>query len=88
MSDATHSVRTQETHQAIAWPARTETVSRIGEACVVQGNGDFELADLNAVRGRFPGRHVTLDGDVITVWPPAPQYERVDFAHLAADTNE
>ncbi|MFF1917067.1 hypothetical protein ACFVYE_37070 [Streptomyces sp. NPDC058239] len=40
---------------------------------MVQGSGDFDLADLNEVRCRFPGRHVTLDGDVITVWPLPPQ---------------
>ncbi|MCX5106933.1 hypothetical protein [Streptomyces sp. NBC_00439] len=55
---------------------------------MVQGSGDFELADLNAVRGRFPGRHVTLDGDVITVWPPAPQHERMAPVRAAADTND
>ncbi|WP_454395154.1 hypothetical protein [Streptomyces sp. JNUCC 63] len=38
---------------------------------MVQGSGDFDLADLTTVRCRFPDRHVTLDGDVITVWPPA-----------------
>ncbi|WP_286246619.1 hypothetical protein [Streptomyces graminofaciens] len=30
---------------------------------------DFDLDDLNLVRHRLPGRRVTLDGDVITVWP-------------------
>lgn len=88
MPNVTHSVRTQETIPTATWPARTEAVSHIGEACVVQGNGDFELADLNAVRGRFPGRHVTLDGDVITVWPPAPQPDRMDPVRVAADTND
>ncbi|WP_459754501.1 hypothetical protein [Streptomyces sennicomposti] len=40
---------------------------------MVQGSSDFDVADLGMVRSRFPGRHVTLDGDVITVWPPARQ---------------
>ncbi|MFF0094586.1 hypothetical protein ACFYSF_32150 [Streptomyces canus] len=40
---------------------------------MVQGSGDFDFADLGRVRSRFPGRHVTLDGDVITVWPPVQQ---------------
>ncbi|WP_328876334.1 hypothetical protein OHT76_43355 [Streptomyces sp. NBC_00287] len=44
-------------------------MSRIGNAWVVQAAGDFDLDDLNQVRGRFPQHHVTLDGDVITVWP-------------------
>lgn len=51
------------------WPVRTLCVSRIGNAWVVQAAGDFDLDDLNQVRGRFPQHHVTLDGDVITVWP-------------------
>ncbi|WP_267882713.1 hypothetical protein [Streptomyces sp. NRRL S-813] len=38
---------------------------------MVQGGSDFDVADLDMVRSRFPDRHVTLDGDVITVWPPA-----------------
>ncbi|MGW2572686.1 hypothetical protein [Streptomyces sp. NPDC001537] len=36
---------------------------------MLRGSGEFDLADLSTVRSRFPGRHVTLDGDVITVWP-------------------
>ncbi|MFF4121318.1 hypothetical protein ACFY0P_49110 [Streptomyces sp. NPDC001714] len=55
------------------WPTRTRDISYLGTACVVHGIGDFDLADLGAVRDRFPGRHVTLDGDVITVWPQAGQ---------------
>ncbi|MEU4507401.1 hypothetical protein [Streptomyces sp. NPDC024089] len=66
---------------------RTERVSHIGEACLVQGRGDFDFADLNVVRGRFPGRHVTLDGDVITVWPPPPEGERDGSAPFAVDTD-
>ncbi|MGW1411281.1 hypothetical protein [Streptomyces sp. NPDC002403] len=54
---------------------------------MVQGSGDFDLADLDVVRRRFQGRHVNLDGDVITVWPPSPRPERVDSAALAADTD-
>ncbi|MEU6578199.1 hypothetical protein [Streptomyces sp. NPDC046805] len=54
-------------------PTRTRDVSYVGDACVVHGIGDFDPADLGAVRGRFPGRHVTLDGDVITVRPPVRQ---------------
>ncbi|MFF4361042.1 hypothetical protein [Streptomyces sp. NPDC001604] len=37
---------------------------------MVQGIGDFDFDDLSRVQRRFPDRHVTLDGDVITVWPP------------------
>ncbi|WP_306192046.1 hypothetical protein [Streptomyces sp. MK5] len=40
---------------------------------MAQGSGDFDIADLGMVRCRFPDRHVTLDGDVITVWPPTRQ---------------
>lgn len=66
-------IRTSEPSIDGEWPVRTQNVSYVGDACVVHGSGDFDLADLSAVRGRFPGRHVTLDGDVITVWPPARQ---------------
>ncbi|MEU6375479.1 hypothetical protein [Streptomyces sp. NPDC046909] len=52
------------------WPAATRAVTRIGRACVIEGLADFGPDDLNLVRGLFPARHVTLDGDVITVWPP------------------
>ncbi|MGW1107910.1 hypothetical protein [Streptomyces sp. NPDC002540] len=83
MSNDEHGVRTHETVPAAAWPVRTETVSHIGDACVIQGSGDFDLADLNSVRRRFTDRHVTLDGDVITVWPPAPQEMREDSARVA-----
>ncbi|MER6678535.1 hypothetical protein [Streptomyces sp. NPDC000983] len=37
--------------------------------------GEFDSDDLNLVRRRFPQRHVTLDGDVITVWP-RPRQDR------------
>ncbi|MFC9280163.1 hypothetical protein [Streptomyces collinus] len=30
---------------------------------------EFAIEDFHLVRDQFPGRHVTLDGDVITVWP-------------------
>ncbi|MDQ1051874.1 hypothetical protein [Streptomyces sp. V4I2] len=62
-------IRSTELHVEHEWPAQTRTVSRIGSACVVEGSGDFDLDDLNLVREQFPGRRVTLDGDVITVWP-------------------
>ncbi|MDR6980103.1 hypothetical protein J2X68_006841 [Streptomyces sp. 3330] len=47
----------------------TRSASRIGDAWVMQGVENYELEDLNALRRRFPYRRVTLDGDVITVWP-------------------
>ncbi|MFI9825212.1 hypothetical protein ACIHFC_32900 [Streptomyces sp. NPDC052013] len=64
-------IRIQESEAGDVWPARAQRVSHVGGACVVHGSGDFSLADLHTVRARFPGRHVTLDGDVITIWPPA-----------------
>lgn len=88
MPESTGTVRIHETLPAVVWPVQMETVSHIGGACVVQGSGDFDLADLNMVRRRFPGRHVTLDGDVITVWPPAPQDEptiRLDLRSTRTD---
>lgn len=47
----------------------TRSASRVGDAWVLQGVGNYELEDLNALRHKFPRRRVTLDGDVITVWP-------------------
>ncbi|WP_329331218.1 hypothetical protein OG866_00285 [Streptomyces sp. NBC_00663] len=56
------------------WPPSTQAVTHIGRACVIQGHTDFTPDDLRLVRDRFPHRHVTLDGDVITVWPtPLPR---------------
>ncbi|MFF6953864.1 hypothetical protein ACFZAD_35175 [Streptomyces iakyrus] len=51
------------------WPRGTREVSYIGSACVVEGANDFDHHDLTLIRRRFPDRHVTLDGDTITVWP-------------------
>lgn len=52
------------------WPACTRVITRLDNAWVLHSYGaDFDLDDLTLVRRRFPGRHVTLDGDVITVWP-------------------
>jgi hypothetical protein len=71
MSHTPGQIRTTTTAFDAEWPTRTQDVSYVGAARVIHGRSDFDLADLNAVRGRFPGQHVTLDGDVITVWPPA-----------------
>lgn len=70
MTQATEIIRTQEDSGEDAWPLGTRAVSHIGSACVIEGTGDFAPEDLHLVRRRFPGRYVTLDGDVITVWPP------------------
>lgn len=73
MPQASGQIRASEPAFDSEWPARTRDVSYIGNACVVHGNGDFDLTDLSTVRSHFPDRHVTLDGDVITVWPPVRQ---------------
>lgn len=70
MSRATRTSCTQEALPATVWPLGTQTVSLVGNACVVHGYTDFDTTDLHSVRSLFPERHVTLDGDVITVWPP------------------
>ncbi|MGW5637643.1 hypothetical protein [Streptomyces sp. NPDC003832] len=57
------------------WPTRTLQISHVGDALVVHAAGEFDRDDLNLVRSRFPQRHVTLDGDVITVWP-RPRQDR------------
>lgn len=62
-------VRSNNPFDPDAWPAGTLTVSQVGDAWVVQAAGDFDLDDLDHVRSRFPRRFVTLDGDIITVWP-------------------
>lgn len=73
MSPTPAKIRTSERALDIEWPPRTQNVLHVGDACVLHGSGDFDIADLSAVRRRFPGRHVTLEGDVITVRPtPRP----------------
>ncbi|RII07965.1 hypothetical protein DSC45_34180 [Streptomyces sp. YIM 130001] len=51
------------------WPPDTQQVSWEGDAVVVKGGRPFDLPDFDQVQAAFPGRRVTLDGDVITVWP-------------------
>ncbi|MFG2950514.1 hypothetical protein [Streptomyces adustus] len=46
-----------------------------GDAWVATGAVDFTPDDVHLVRHHFPGRHVTLDGDTITVWP-RPRHHR------------
>ncbi|MFD4972793.1 hypothetical protein [Streptomyces sp. NPDC058424] len=75
MLQATGEIRNPEGIPEGLWPVRTQAVSHVGDAYVVQASGDFDLADLTTVRCRFPDRHVTLDGDVITVWPSTRQDE-------------
>lgn len=72
MRQATGEIRTLETQPTDAWPVHTKAVSYVGSACAAEGASDFHLDDLNLVRHQFPGRRVTLDGDVITVWPTSP----------------
>ncbi|MFJ8509688.1 hypothetical protein [Streptomyces avermitilis] len=72
MPQAASEIRIPEMASGGTWPVRTQAVSFVGSACVVQGADDFDLDDLNLVRHQFPGRRVTLDGDVITVWPTSP----------------
>ncbi len=69
MTHATGEIRSTEEHSGGVWPARTQAVSYVGDACVVEGTGDFDLDDLHLVRRQFPDQRVTLDGDVITIWP-------------------
>ena len=71
MTRGIDTVRTPEPCDARVWPPRTQSVSHVGSAHVLDGAGDFDQADLALIRRQFPGRHVTLDGDVITVWPTA-----------------
>ena len=70
MTQATEPIRNDEACGADGWPPLTRAVSYVGSACVIQGSGDFDPQNLAAVRRRFPDRYVSLDGDVITVWPP------------------
>ncbi len=71
MTQATEIIRIHEDSGEDAWPLGTRAVSHIGSACVIEGTGDYTAEELHLVRRRFPGRYVTLDGDVITVWPPS-----------------
>ncbi|MBA4866217.1 hypothetical protein H1V43_33840 [Streptomyces sp. PSKA54] len=76
MTQTTGEIRSNEERSGSAWPARTQAVSYVGNACVIEGNGDFDLDDLHLVRRRFPDQRVTLDGDVITIWPRPLQARR------------
>lgn len=62
-------IRTIEDSVRPVWPAGTGEVTQHGDAWVATGAVDFTLADVHLVRRHFPGRHVTLDGNAITVWP-------------------
>jgi hypothetical protein len=69
MTSATGDIRSNELCAVGTWPVSAQAVTHIGSACVVEGRGDFDPDDLDLVRSQFPDRLVTLDGDVITVWP-------------------
>jgi len=71
MTSATGGIRSNELCAVGTWPVSAQAVTHIGSACVIEGTGDFDTDDLDLVRRRFPDRLVTLDGDVITVWPPS-----------------
>jgi hypothetical protein len=62
-------IRSNEDSLPYEWPGTTRAVSHLNGAWVLHASGDFDLDDLNLVRRQFPHRRVTLDGDVITVWP-------------------
>ncbi len=69
MTAATGDIHSNELCAAGTWPVSAQAVTHIGSACVIEGTGDFDPDDLQLVRRQFPDRLVTLDGDVITVWP-------------------
>ncbi|WP_406469873.1 hypothetical protein [Streptomyces sp. NBC_01615] len=72
MTRATGEIRSTKVFLGGAWPIRTQAVSHVGDACMVEGVDDFDLDDLNMMRRQYPDRRVTLDGHVITVWPASP----------------
>ncbi|MFJ3338435.1 hypothetical protein [Streptomyces sp. NPDC086766] len=69
MLNWTAEIRIVEELPRMVLPAGTQTLSCTGDACVLTATEDFTHQDLNLIRRQFPHRHVTLDGDVITVWP-------------------
>lgn len=69
MPQPTGEVHTYETSSDGVWPVRTRAVSRFGSAFALEGTEHFDLDDLILARWQFPERRVTLDGDVITIWP-------------------
>ncbi|WP_435279814.1 hypothetical protein [Streptomyces sp. 1222.5] len=72
MQNVSEGVRLPQELTDALWPAVTHEVTAIGDAWVATTAGDFGIDDFHLVRRQFPGRHVTLDGDVITVWPRTP----------------
>ncbi|MFE9454065.1 hypothetical protein [Streptomyces sp. NPDC006739] len=71
MAQAAAIIRIHEGSGKAVWPLGARAVSHIGSACAIEGTGDFTPEDLHLVRRQFPGQYATLDGDVITAWPPA-----------------
>jgi hypothetical protein len=69
VNHTTDSIRSKEDLLTYTWPGTTRAVTHLDDAYVVHACGDFDIDDLNLVRSQFPHRRVTLDGDVITVWP-------------------
>lgn len=75
MAQAAGAIHSNKDSTEDLWRVPTRAVAHVGSACMVTGTGDFDLDDLNLVRRQFPDRRVTLDGDVITVWPAPPRRE-------------
>ncbi|WP_432044020.1 hypothetical protein [Streptomyces cadmiisoli] len=69
MSQPTPTVRIPEDLTEVTWPVGTEMASFTGDALVLTSATDFDTSAADHVRHQLPHRHVTHDGDVITVWP-------------------
>lgn len=75
MTPTTHIIRKDETVLAAVWPAATLSVSHLDDALVLHAGSDYDPDDLNLVRRQLPHRHITLDGDTITIWPRPQEHQ-------------
>jgi hypothetical protein len=53
--------------QEVAAHPWADSVEAIGSAVVV--HGEITEQTVTSIRDSHPGRHVTLDGDVLVLWP-------------------
>ncbi|MEU3734559.1 hypothetical protein AB0E81_34960 [Streptomyces sp. NPDC033538] len=69
MARETLAIRVPEDLAGLVWPVCTQSASFIADAMVLTCATDFDPDHAEQVRRQLPTRHVTWDGDAITIWP-------------------
>jgi hypothetical protein len=84
MTQATSEIRITKVFLDDAWPIRTQAVSYVGDTCVVEGVGDFDLDDLQ-YGAPLPGPvgYLRRPRDH-RVAPPPPPDRREDTSSMAS----